>query len=385
MVTMPAAAAWFRHRSVPQQISPQLDTIRGLAAIAVLVGHANQLIVAPTDPSLFAVTGLAAQAAVMAFFVLSGFLICKSITRNAAGPAGFSAGSYAADRFNRIVPPLAFSLLLVLGMWALAPLVFPTGSTQFAAQYPFFQRKEFGVDPASLLGAAVFLNGFVTSTPSVNGPLWSLSYEVWYYVAAGLIASSRGGRGIALAVLVLLVLGAVNRPFLIYSLVWFAGAWVALAHNAGRQPGPPERTIGAVGLVGALVLAALYVRSSIGISAPAELRLQLVPYFNLCVGFFFAVVLQEIVNGTVRFRPVVAGSADYSYTLYIIHYPLILFLYGAMQPRIHGNLAATWLAALLAVATCLLLARTAARWVEHVRPIRVVKASAVPAAQKAAT
>lgn len=362
------------HAAVPAAVSSQLDTLRGLSAIAVLVSHSNQIIVAPTNHAMSATFGLLAQSAVMMFFALSGFLICKAITRNVTQHGRFSLPSYAADRFNRIVPPIAFSLLLVLTYWVLAPLVFSSGTRAFLHASAGAARQGFFLDIPSFTGTALFVNEFLTRTVSPNGPLWSLAYEAWYYVAAGLVATFRGRRGAVAALAVLMAFGALNRVFLLFSLVWFAGALVAVAHNTGLRLTGPSRAVGAVCLVAALVLGGMLLNPD---KAWWGTRVQ--AFFSLSIGLFFASALHEIVRGTVAIRPVARGSAAFSYTLYIVHFPTLLMVYGVTEGWVHGNLAASWITATAAAIGCLLLSRWLARFIENWRPVR--SAGSRPAAR----
>lgn len=343
------------HTKIPATVTPQLDSLRGLSAIVVLVAHAYQIIIRPTSPLLDFI-GLFSQAAVMVFFVLSGLLICKSITRNAATGEGFDLRTYAADRFNRIAPPLAFSLVLVLLLWIVAPLMFPSGSTEFALHPELAARRGFEVVPRYFIGTALFLNGFATGTLSANGPLWSLSFEVWYYVAAGVIAVIEGRKGIAAAIALIAVLGIRNWTFPFLGLVWSAGAGLALAHNSGLRLTRYTRPAGTLALLAAAAFAV------------GGARIEL---FNVAFGVAFAALVHEVLLGTLRVPVFAAKSASYSYTLYIVHFPLLLVIYGTLQPRLNGDALASWLVAAAGALGCWAMARLLARWIEHWHPLRM--------------
>lgn len=96
--------------------------------------------------------------AVMIFFVLSGFLVGgKAVERITEGT--FRAKQYAIDRFARIMLPLVSALLFYL------PIALLCG-------YP--------VSPKVWIGNLLCVQGVLTGF--VFGPLWSLSYEVWFYI-----------------------------------------------------------------------------------------------------------------------------------------------------------------------------------------------------------
>jgi peptidoglycan/LPS O-acetylase OafA/YrhL len=110
--------------------------------------------------------------AVKAFFVISGLLIYRSYTRSS------SVASYLEKRVRRIYP--AYLAIVVLAAFALWPL-----STLPSSQY-------FGVGFWKYLGAnLVFLNFLAPSLPgvftsnsmtAVNGALWTLKIEVAFYL-----------------------------------------------------------------------------------------------------------------------------------------------------------------------------------------------------------
>jgi peptidoglycan/LPS O-acetylase OafA/YrhL len=347
------------HRSVPDGVSRQLDTFRGLSAIAVLLGHASQVFIARWEPGMHVLFGLAANVAVMVFFALSGFLICKSITGNVARNGRFVPGEYAQARFNRIVPPFLAAMLLAVALWWLAPLVFPGGTRTFLPVAPHSARVAFELDARSLLGTLFFVNGFLAPTVSLNGPLWSLSFEVWYYVAAGIAAMSLGSGWILSAALVL-GLGLLSKTFPVLSIVWFAGAAIALAHDHRVDRSSLCRALGFVSLLAAAGAAVMFV-----LHAKANGRWLLA--FQLSSGVVFACVLHRIVTGRSGIRPVFSRSADFSYSLYIVHFPILLFLYG-IAGQWRSTLAECVLWAIGGSCACLVVAYSL-RGVERIKPL----------------
>ncbi|MEE4199812.1 acyltransferase family protein [Erythrobacter sp.] len=148
------------------------DTIRLIAAIAVILSHAFPLTGA-TEPLEWASGGqiTIGALAVSIFFLISGYLIPASLDRG-------SLARYATKRAMRIMPALVAAVLVCVA--ALGPLVTKLSIGAY-----------FG-DPATwrFLGHAVFLPvgfdlpGVFTAQPlsAVNGSLWSLKYEVACYI-----------------------------------------------------------------------------------------------------------------------------------------------------------------------------------------------------------
>ncbi len=114
--------------------------------------------------------------AVDGFFVISGFLVYRSLER------GRSARDYAISRFARIWPGLTVMAITVAVMYSLF-------STFTPAQY-FTSPKTISF----VAGAAVFqptyvLPGIVCGDHlcNVNGSLWTIPWEIKCYIALGVI------------------------------------------------------------------------------------------------------------------------------------------------------------------------------------------------------
>ena len=152
-----------------------LDCLRLIFATMVVFVH----IYALTHLSVFLVFDryVSAAIAVRAFFVISGLLIYRSYTRSS------SIGSYFEKRIRRIYP--AYFTIVMLAAIALCTL-----STLPLSQY-------FGVGFWKYLGAnLLFFNFLVPSLPgvftsnnlpAVNGALWTLKIEVAFYLLVPVI------------------------------------------------------------------------------------------------------------------------------------------------------------------------------------------------------
>jgi peptidoglycan/LPS O-acetylase OafA/YrhL len=240
-----------------------LDASRGGLALVVAVGHLAQIY----DPAAHPAYGWLAYAAVLGFFAISGFVIAKSLKAH-------DWRQFAIRRADRLLPPFLFSVALCAVLWALAPLVFTTSSHALNGT----ARAAFSMD--GLLPTLLFLNGFAGPTLDSNGPLWSLSYEVWYYAIAALAVY----RQRAIAVLLLVVLTILQPWFAIKGLAFVAG-FVAGWRGAER----PSRQAGGL----------------------------------------------------------LAISGSFSYTLYLTHFPILLFCYGAGVPMLMAAAIAFGFAALV--------------------------------------
>lgn len=193
-------------------VSHYLDLSRILAALLVVLHHVFE---PPFHQGELTFPG---RAAVIVFFVISGFVIAYS----SHGQPDWQL--YAVARLARIysvaVPALTLSVGLVLAQeaWPGAP---STSITQPSARFV-----------ASLLFVNQFWNLSIAAL--TNGPYWSLCYEVWYYVMFGVAIYTRGAsRVAALGVLALLV----GPRILLLMPVWAIG--VATFHLMRSGPSLP--------------------------------------------------------------------------------------------------------------------------------------------------
>ncbi len=168
-----------------------LDLIRGVAALLVMLGHlraflfidyADAGVAHPLWKAFYLATGLGHQA-VMVFFVLSGYFVGGSVL-SAFVQQRFSWQRYAVARLSRLWTVLVPTLILTLALDSL-------GSRLVGEAYSGLYANVFCSGPSSetpaSLGPLTFLgNLFFVQTIEVpvygsNGPLWSLANEFWYY------------------------------------------------------------------------------------------------------------------------------------------------------------------------------------------------------------
>lgn len=332
------------HAVIGTHSSRLLDSLRGACALVVVFAHCLQIFIVPVDASFFGLIRLLAQAAVMLFFVLSGFLITKSITRQFA--ANFDARRYAADRANRLLPPLIAGLVIGLALWGLAPYFFESGSRSYLPLSPLITRTEYETTWSQVLGSVMFVNGFFTETVSLNGPLWSLPFEAWYYVAAGLICYARGTSGWIYSAILMFTLGALNKLFLLYSIVWFAGAITCIAHNFSLDRSLIKRILIPTSAVTTISLAAIYLYLSSRSETINASDLKYVALFNVSIGILLAGGLFVLLDRNTSPPQWLAKCAQFSYTLYVTHFPILLFMYGCFQTHAANLQGAMLLAAL---------------------------------------
>ncbi len=346
------------------EFSLQLESLRGLSAIVVLFSHCFQAFIAPFDLSLYSWVRLLGQAAVMMFFALSGYLIGISIQHNIYRHTQFNLRHYIRQRGQRILPPFLFALLLTLLLYGLAPWLFSSGSQQFQHSFGMMIRTAYDLELNSLLGSLFFLNGFISPTLSANAPLWSLSFEVWFYVLAGFLPFLRNSA-LALAgfILVLVILVILNPTFLPYFLLWltaFASSFTRLQQLILDKLQPAKTGF----FMLAFILAAMDAYQFHLLDQATIYRgLYFVP-FNVCIGLGWICWLLQLQYQQQHYQPIWISSAGFSYTLYVTHFPLLLFILGCFpQSRMYG-LGGAVLALLCSMLVLIGLVWILAKWLE---------------------
>ncbi|MCP3750804.1 acyltransferase [Pseudomonas sp. SBB6] len=358
------------HKSIDKDISPQLDTARGWSAILVLIAHAQQVFIAPLYQSLHPVFLLLAQASVMVFFVLSGFLICKSVTRNNRDNGQFATSIYATDRANRVLPPFLFALAILFLLNIAAPFVFPSGTNEFLNAGKFMASTGFIVEPENMIGTLLFVNGFLTENITAGYPFWSLSFEVWYYFALALMVSIKGIRGFLITLIFMISMGLLNKSFLFSSIVWFAGVAIAILHNKNAINAKLFTSVSLAAGATAISFAIFFFNSHIGIASPDQADWKMMSGWKVSSGIFFASILGLLLIKKISIPTLYPSSSGFSYTLYVIHFPVLLFIYGCIQTHILASIEASVIAAITSTLSCLILSSLIAKSVESMRPFK---------------
>lgn len=322
--------------------SAHLDLIRALAAWAVMWGHLRALFFVdfqqvqnrgPLLKILYFLTGFGNEA-VLVFFVLSGFLISSVIFgRRASGT--WSWRDYSIDRASRLyvvlIPGLLFGLLWdKLGSTIFAsPGIYSHPLESFASAVV---QTRMGI--GTFIGNLFFLQTIVCPTFGSNGPLWSLANEFWYYVlfpvglAAG-IACKQGSilRAALLTMLALCIAVFVGWQILGGGLIWLAGTALVIAYS--KCPFPSKSWLAFYVIVTLLLLSACLVAARTGKLAVLGSNLEVGVAFAL---FLFGVLHINVGTDGAHYPRVAHTLAGFSYSLYVLHFPLLLFLRAWIVP-----------------------------------------------------
>jgi len=310
--------------------SDLLDLSRWIAALLVVVEHARSLIFLQygiaSQPGVlgkvfYFMTGFG-HSSVMVFFVMSGFLVGgKVLERLLHGNCNWQ--KYAVDRISRLYAVYFLALLLggtldCLGhhsfnRFGLYDQVFPG---QIAViNHNFYENLTVSIFAVNLVMCQTILGPVFGS----NGPLWSLANEFWYYLASPLLfalffASRRWRVLPGIGVLALLV-WFLPASILIYFLVWLLGAMLYFVNGRAFVP-----------LWVSLILFAVSF-------SLARLHWLKIPYLaDFLIGITFALVINSATCSSRRLpgHGLSRKAADFSYSVYLCHFPFLVFVLSAL-------------------------------------------------------
>ncbi len=329
-----------------RHFSLYLDLARFCAALLVVLTHYTQqgLLGSGIAMPLFG------REAVMLFFVLSGFVIAYTTSEKALPLRQYAVARGA--RIYSVAIPVVLLCFLLVGLVADAVQLPPTLTYEAAKPWLYL--------PLHFLFMGELWN--LSEAPPWLIQYWSLGFEVWYYVLFGVVFYLRGRARLLLAALVLLVMG-----FKLWLLlpVWLAG--VVLYKYQKELPISAAQA--RLGWLATILALCAYKYAGLDVSLRA-LGIALWPFPGLHLGnadryladylvcmliylnFLFA--RQCAFGGLQAFSVPIRALAGYTFTLYLIHGPVI-GMWTLFYPYRAGNArdllllsvciaTATWLA-----------------------------------------
>lgn len=316
-----------------------LDAIRACAALLVLLEHWRNLFFLDF-PQLtahrallvvpYALSSVGHQA-VIVFFLLSGYFIGGSVLQSVARHT-WTWKDYLLKRIVRLWIVLIPSLLLCAS-WDLLGLHLNRAPDFYGGLFrpAFIPDVLHHLTLKTFLGNLFFLQGILTSTFGSDGPLWSLSYEFWYYMLFPLAFFALRRQTKTTPRLLCIALFAaiaflVRGPILLYFSVWLAGA---LLHRIPQLTLPQSS---AARLRWLAVLLAIPVFLAIGkqklvSEGVGDAGIAIMSFLVLWCLLSARNVPAPQGSGV----PLIRVSARFSYSLYTLHLPLLLLLKSVIQ------------------------------------------------------
>ena len=270
--------------------------------------------------------------AVAFFFVLSGFLISKSIYKS-HHTNGFNLRDYILNRVARLLPTLLVAVFLSLCVYYIIYTFNLFGLHNYTLSDPSvnFPRSSANTKIGTTVATALFLNGMIgvpginLGTMNINGPLGTLAQEFWFYICAGLFAWGffKQNKWAIIAAIGFIIWQSIfgNFLWLVGFLIWILG--VISAQVKWRREHIPSLVISSL-LSIIIVLkmnhsspVSLLERLILGVSAFLILNSGLAIFRNLNIG-----------------SSIIKNGASYTYTLYAIHWPCIVLFVAFCGPQL---------------------------------------------------
>jgi peptidoglycan/LPS O-acetylase OafA/YrhL len=256
------------------------------------------------------------------FFVLSGFCLALPTLEKlyAEGRCDFDTAGFALKRLLRILPPyfVAVALFTIAGIYFMRAGIAPPGG--MSASF----------DASDVLGQLFFLD---RGTVLVNRSFWTLAVEFRWYVLfpLALLLAARNMRAFVTAIVLVAIASELTRAtstdlgVLPAFLLGIVAAWVRVRkHPIARYALP-------LGIASVAFAVANDVRPHFPIQTNVGWHL---------VAFFFVIFVgaQPALQRFLASPPLVRiGIASYS--IYLVHEPIVSAVVGALQPR-YGEVAA---------------------------------------------
>jgi len=311
-----------------------LDFLRGLAALLVVIEHLRAFLFVPFTrlkaPGIltkifYLVTGLGHQA-VMIFFVLSGFLVGGSVI-TALQKGKWSWRAYLLRRMSRLWVVLIPALFLTLLWDKLGFTIAPEGY-----QGVFRELYHSGPTPTipadwsigTFFGNVFFFQTILVPCFGTNGPLWSLANEFWYYLLFPILLILVVSRTRIPVRIICLLLAAgmllfLPMPILLGGVIWLLGAGIFFLVRKDSirtiQKNPVLLILGLLLTIGTLLASRT---GHMGEGA------------DLAIGMSCTVLVAGLaarVSSSHLYGMISAGMSEISYTLYLVHFPLLAYLF----------------------------------------------------------
>jgi peptidoglycan/LPS O-acetylase OafA/YrhL len=317
-----------------KELSIYFDLARFVAAALVLIYHSNtRLLISEILPF-----GNQGHAAVIVFFVLSGYIISYVSATKERMPIEYWS-SRLARFYSVAIPVVLLSPLFDLAGEAIAPHFYQDRTTHDFAWL-------------RIVTSLTFMNEVwnISIMSFSNVPYWSLCYEMWYYIIFAIVTFTRGIPRIALVGGAAIVLGP---KIIVLAPIWVLGVALHRCHPLYRLP----QWQGWLLFLASWPMYALFHRYQLT-ELGSELLKQWVGekwHRDMAFSKFFltdyllaliiaanfvgfGVISHHFSVPLLKFERAIRWLSSYTFSLYIFHQPLLLFYAAAINGDPTGRL-----------------------------------------------
>lgn len=333
-----------------QNLSKQnwvLHLLRALFALLVVLSHFKGFYFQKLDDQSILIEKILripfslGYFAVIGFFVISGYLVGGNALSSSVV---VSTRGFVFNRITRLwtvaIPSLCltfFSVNFVCGNYSKAQ--FCTGAESFTLKTSDLPMQSLSL--TTFLGNLFFLQDFQVPVYGANGPLWSLAFEFWYYMAFIAVYNMLKFREKSLVIIlasaffILVVVQIVSPKWYILGFSWVVGAFSRklVANNLARK----VKVVNFSFLI-FLVAFPTIITLSAAIFVPEFLGVLLVTIVTCIIIIYFS-SLEVVVNGKISsfLCRLIFELSNSSFSLYAYHFPLLVLIaniyYGGTSQR----------------------------------------------------
>ena len=354
-----------------------LHLLRIFSALIVCVGHTKEFLfvqMSDTANLLEKLTRLflgLGSSAVLVFFFLSGYLVGGNTIRNLINQE-LNFGTYIFNRLTRLWIVLVPALLLTFSLNTFTCRssnisLYCTANPILASHAtipPLFSQKS-----SDLFSNVFFIQPFKGLPWGGNGPLWSLSYEFWYYIiffSLIVILNSFLKRKLSYRIIphiciLFLASKILNTDWLALGSIWVSGAGAAyfLSTDWARKFSARYRKSVTLKFTWLTIFLIFPVLITLKISP----RLISFPILILVITFCISTMQsdrQSRING--KLQGLIVRGSEFSFSLYLIHFPIIALVASQLAPTNRWNMSPMGLLVLVGITFGVLLAAYAFAW-----------------------
>lgn len=304
-----------------------LNLLRWLGALAVFSGHLRSfLFINYHDVSIeyknifikifYFLTGFGHQG-VIVFFVISGFLVGGKVVSDYKNSLITNSylRIYLIKRFSRIyivlIPAIVLGLMFDYFGEQIDPDLYTNKFNISSMNYDAYSRLDGGI----FLGNLFLIQTIFFDTLGTNAPLWSLSYEWWYYIIFVLMFINR--YTFILAIFFLGIIYAQNSDIILYFSLWILGIFAYII---------PKIKFPFLFSVFMLIVTLIYS------------RFQLNFFIDFIIAFFIFLSILSlkskdsiISKNSEKIFILNTKIAEFTYSLYLLHFPAMVFVIAIIK------------------------------------------------------
>jgi peptidoglycan/LPS O-acetylase OafA/YrhL len=321
-----------------------LDGIRIVSSIIVFMAHACQIFLVPklgAGSITQFVAGQLASYSVVIFFMLSGYMVTNSIFNNNAKNGNFSIKKYWKDRLFRLYPPLIFAILLSIFIYLIIKFFHMHGSISFKLPGDLeLARDSIQYSFAEIMQSLFFLQGLINYSMFMNGPLWSLGDEFFLYLVASCVAIIFFNKSKIIPFIIIILFfstvfesGHLKTSAYLY-FMWGVGACFSIVQNRLNVFFTKKINLGVFIALFTMILSILILKR---FKIPT-VNYEFLSYFSivqsstlLLIIFSFRSISSNWQYKIEKIFEKITPKKDFTYTLYVIHFPILLFCFSVFH------------------------------------------------------